>query len=115
MISTFYLFSLAFMSNEIYHIFNRKWLDLLYKNKNPENMRRVDIVYYLLRVFCVFWTIAGIFSFCWGFFIGLALAALFKFAAYHADEDLYNLYSLYLYPFISLVLYLSIFMAWLIR
>lgn len=115
MIDAFYLLAAAFLSNEIYHIFNRKRLDLLYEKKQPENIRKIDIFYYLLRVGSAIWPFVGLFSSLWGLFAGLILASFFKFAIYHANEEFYKAYSLLIYPMISIVIYSLIFIFGFIR
>jgi len=115
MISAFYFLALLFFLNEVYHLFNKNRLDLLFEKKDPENIRKIDIIYYVLRVGSAIWPFIGLFSSYWGLFSGIILAGLFKFAAYHADDILYSAYSRYFYPIISMIIYLSIFIVGFIR
>ena len=108
MIEAFYAILALFALNEIYHVANRKRLDLLFEKKEPENMRKMDIVHYLLQVLSVVWPIIGLFSSMWPFFIGLMLAGLLKFAIYHVNERAYLAYSNIAYPVILIALYASI-------
>ena len=115
MIDIFYFLAALFVANEIYHLLNRKRLDLLFEKKQLENMRRIDIFYYLLRVGSAIWPFVGLFSSLWGFFAGLILASFLKFAIYHANEEFYKAYSLAIYPIISLIIYSLIFVLGFIR
>lgn len=108
MIEAFYAMVAAFAINEIYHVFNRKRLDLLFKNKDPENMRKMDILYYLVRVLSALWPIIGLFSSMWPMFAALILASLLKFAFYHISEKSYIAYSILAYPLISISIYVVI-------
>ena len=108
MIEAFYAMVAAFAINEIYHVFNRKRLDLLFKNKEPENMRKTDIVYYLVRVLSVVWPIIGLFSSMWPMFAALILASLMKFVLYHISEKSYLAYSILAYPLICISIYVVI-------
>lgn len=108
MIQAFYAMVAAFALNEIYHSFNRKRLDLLFAKKQPENMRRMDILYYLVRVLSAVWPFIGLFSSMWPMFACLILASLLKFVFYHISEKSYAVYSLFLYPLISISIYVAI-------
>ena len=40
----------AFIFSEIYHFYNKKRLDLIFKNKNIETIKKVDIVFYITKL-----------------------------------------------------------------
>lgn len=107
MIEAFYAVVALFALNDIYYIFNRKRLDLLFKNKEPENMRRLDIAHYLLKVLSVVWPIIGLFSSIWPMFVAIMLTAGLRFALYHASKEAYQIYSK-AFPAISISIYVAI-------
>jgi hypothetical protein len=115
MIEAFYAMVAIFSLNEIYHAFNRKRLDLLFKNKEPENMRKMDILYYLIRVLSAVWPLIGLFSSAWALFLCLIFASVLKFALYHIEERYYRAYSIIAYPIISIAVYIAIFCVKFIR
>jgi len=108
MIEAFYAILVLFALNEIYHVFNRKRLDLLFEKKEPENMRKMDILYYLIRILSAVWPIIGLFSSMWPMFAALILASLLKFAFYHINEKSYIAYYILAYPLISISIYVVI-------
>lgn len=107
MILGFYATLVAFIFAEIYHVFNRKRLDLIFKNKTVESIRKVDIVFYMAKLLSIFWPIIGLFSSFSGLFMLLITINLLKFALYHASDTLYKAYISVL-PWMNVAVYLSI-------
>jgi hypothetical protein len=107
MISAFYAVLVVFILNEIYHFLNRKRLDLLFKNKDVDQMRKMDIIYYLAKVAAVIWPMIGLFSSMWPMFLALIVAGLLQFAFYHISEKSYSVYSAF-HPLIKVSIYVAI-------
>ncbi len=114
MISAFYAVLVVFILNEIYHYFNKSRLDLLFKNKDVEHIRKADVAYYLAKVAAVIWPMIGLFSSMWPMFLALIVAGLLQFAFYHINEKSYSVYSA-LHPLIKVSIYAAILVMKFIR
>lgn len=107
MISGFYAMLFAFIFAEIYHVFNRKRLDLIFKNKNVESIGKFDIFFYIAKLLSIFWPILGLFSSFGGLFMLIIAINLMKFALYHTSDSLYKHY-IRILPWMNVVVYISI-------
>lgn len=102
----FYLFLLIFIPVEIYYVYNKFRLDQKFSNKDLDSLRKLDIVYYVLRV--LYWV--SIFS---GIFINPLLFSIMlginiiKFPIYSINRKLYIIYDNIL-PILSILLILII-------
>lgn len=107
MILGFYAMLVAFIFAEIYHVFNRKRLDLIFKNKNVDSIKSVDIAFYMAKLLSIFWPIIGLFSSLSSLFLVIITINLLKFALYHASDSLYKVY-INVLPWMNVAVYLSI-------
>jgi hypothetical protein len=107
MITTFYLMLLAFVFAEIYHFFNKKRLDLIFKNKDVETIKKIDIVFYLSKLLSIFWPIVGLFTVFNNLFLFVIFINLLKFLIYHLNDDFYKIYIKFL-PWMNVCVYLTI-------
>jgi hypothetical protein len=92
MIVVFYLVLILFILNEIFYFSNRKRLDLFFNKKDPSKIKRVDILYYLIKVTSIPWPIIGLFSSFSGLFSVVILLSVFKFIFYHISRRFYDVY-----------------------
>lgn len=107
MIKLFYLSLLIFIFNEIFYFSNRKRLDLFFKKKDPSQIKKIDILYYLIKILSIVWPIIGLFSsFKYLFFI-ILLLSIFKFILYHLFKNIYGIY-LNIYPILLILVYIII-------
>ena len=107
MITGFYLMLFAFIFSEIYHFFNKKRLDLIFKNKDTKTIRKVDIVFYMSKLLSIFWPIIGLFSSFSQLFLLIIVINLMKFFFYHLNDRLYKVYINAL-PWMNVVVYITI-------
>ena len=97
----------AFIFSEIYHFFNKKRLDLIFKNKDVETIKKIDIVFYMTKLLSIFWPVIGLFSSFSDLFMLLIIINLLKFLIYHLNDYLYKLY-IKILPWTNVVLYMTI-------
>ena len=95
-----------FICNEIYYITNRDRLNQNFENKDIESIRKIDLVYYIIRVLYWGWLMYGIFI-PNIYYISLFTVGFIKFPLYHIDKKLYLIYDLVL-PIISISLLISL-------
>jgi len=107
MIVTFYIIIFSFIFSEIYHFFNKKRLDIIFKNKDIDTIRKSDGIFYILKILSIIWPIIGLFSSFIDIFLLLIVFNLIKFIFYHISETTYNYY-IRILPFINITLYLII-------
>ncbi len=107
MIIGFYAMLFAFIFSEVYHFFNKKRLDLIFKNKNIETIKKVDIFFYMTKLLSIFWPIIGIFSGLSHLFLFIIFINLLKFVFYHLNDFLYKNYINFL-PWMNVVVYIYI-------
>jgi len=107
MIVAFYAAIFAFIFAEIYYVFNRKRLDLIFKNKNVESIRKIDIAFYMSKLLSIFWPIVGLFSSFSSLFLLIITINLLKFAIYHTSGPIYKVYIKVL-PWMNVAAYISI-------
>lgn len=107
MIVAFYAMLFVFIFSEIYHVFNKKRLDLIFKNKNVETIKKVDIVFYLSKLLSIFWPLIGLFSSFSDFFMLIMIVNLMKFLFYHLNDNLYKIY-IKILPWVNITIYLTI-------
>jgi hypothetical protein len=107
MITGFYLTLFAFIFAEIYHFFNKKRLDLIFKNKNVENIKKLDIVFYMMKLLSIFWPLIGLFSSFGDIFMLIIVVNLIKFLFYHLNDRIYKVY-INILPWINISIYLTI-------
>jgi len=103
MIIFFYTFLLSFIWNELYYILNRKRLNTNFENKDIDSMRKMDLIYYSIRVLYWIWMIIGMFSGMSTFFIILFSLGFLKFPLYHTSSKIYKIYD-YILPFSSIII-----------
>jgi hypothetical protein len=108
MITIYWSFYLLFSLNEIYHLFNRDRLNLLFEKKSQNQMYKIDVFYYLLRVMSTFWVILGLFSSMWPLMCGLIILFFMQFALYHANYKIYSIY-VSIYPIINMIIFAILF------
>jgi hypothetical protein len=97
----------AFIFSEIYHFFNKKRLDLIFKNKETKNIRKIDIVFYMSKLLSIFWPIVGLFSSFSHLFLLIIVMNLMKFVFYHLNDNIYKVYISAL-PWMNVVVYITI-------
>lgn len=107
MITGFYAMLFAFIFSEIYHFFNKKRLDLIFKNKETKTIRKIDIVFYMSKLLSIFWPIVGLFSSFSHLFLLIIVINLMKFVFYHLNDNIYKLYISAL-PWMNVVVYITI-------
>ena len=103
-----YLFSLIFIWMEIYYVFNKLKLDDNFRNRDISKSSKLDIIYYLLRIFYFFWLIQGIFTNQYELFLLLISLRFLSFPFYHISKRLYVIWSNIL-PSISMIFIMIIF------
>jgi len=107
MIAIFYSMLFAFIFAEIYHFYNRKRLDLIFKNKSLKTIRKADIAFYISKTLSIFWPAIGLMSSFYELFMLLIVINLMKFVLYHININAYKAYILLL-PFANVAIYMSI-------
>lgn len=107
MITGFYMMLFAFILSEIYHFFNKKRLDLIFKNKDMETIRKVDIIFYMSKLLSIFWPVIGLFSGFSHLFMLIIAINLLKFMIYHLEDNIYKVY-IRLLPWMNVVVYITI-------
>lgn len=107
MITGFYVMLFAFIFAEIYHFFNKKRLDLIFKNKDVETIKKIDIVFYMTKLLSIFLPIVGLFSSFSELFMLLIIINLLKFLIYHLNDHLYKFY-IKILPWANVTLYMTI-------
>ena len=107
MITGFYAMLFAFIFSEIYHFFNKKRLDLIFKNKDIKTIRKIDIVFYMSKLLSIFWPIVGLFSSFSHLFLLIIVMNLMKFVFYHLNDNIYKVYINAL-PWMNVVVYIVI-------
>lgn len=107
MITIFYLFLILFITNEIFYFSNRKRLDIFFKKKDPSQIKKIDILYYLIKIMSTVWPIIGLFSSFKGLFLIVLSLGLSKLLFYHLSKKFYNVY-VDVYPIILISVYLTI-------
>lgn len=108
------MMSSALLLNEIYYIFNKGRLDLIFSKKDVSSIKKSDVLYYLLKVSSVIWPIVGLFSYMWPMFLGFIFLGLSKFMLYHISEKAYYRY-LKAHPYLLIAAYAAILAAKFIR
>ncbi len=99
--------SSVLMLNEIYYIFNKGRLDLIFSKKDVASIKKADILYYLLKVSSVIWPVVGLFSAMWPMFLGFIALGISKFMVYHISEEAYNRY-VKAHPYLLIAAYAAI-------
>jgi hypothetical protein len=107
MITGFYLMFFAFIFAEIYHFFNKKRLDLIFKNKDIETIRKIDIAFYMAKLLSIFWPIIGLFSSFGELFMFIIIINILKFLVYHLNDKIYKFY-INILPWVNVILYTTI-------
>lgn len=107
MITIFYSMLFVFIFAEIYHFYNRKRLDLIFKNKSLKTIRKVDIAFYISKTLSIFWPAIGLMSSLYELFMLLIVINLMKFVLYHININVYKAYILLL-PFANVAIYILI-------
>jgi hypothetical protein len=107
MVVGFYLTLILFILNEIFYFSNRKRLDIFFKKKDPSQIKKVDIFYYLIKVTSVPWPIIGLFSSFSGLFLIIIILGILKFLLYHISKKFYDAY-VNIYPILIISVYLTI-------
>lgn len=107
MIEIFYSMLAAFIFAEIYHFMNRERLDLIFKKKILNSIKKMDVVFYISKTLSIFWPIIGLFSSHDDMFMLLIVVNLAKFALYHINGGIYRAYIMAL-PWINIAIYISI-------
>ena len=107
MITGFYAMLFAFIFSEIYHFYNKKRLDLIFKNKDTETIRKVDILFYMSKLLSIFWPIVGLFSSFSHLFLFIIVMNLMKFVFYHLHDNIYKAY-INVLPWMNVITYIII-------
>jgi len=107
MIVVFYLLLILFILNEIFYFSNRKRLDLFFTKKDPSKIKKIDIIYYLIKVTSIPWPIIGLFSSFSGLFSIIIIINILKFVLYHLSKRFYDVY-VNLNPLLIISVYLTI-------
>ena len=101
----FYLFSLFFIANEIFYVFNKTRLDTYFVDKEISSIPKWDIYYYIFRILFWIWLFIGIFTTQYTLFITLICAILLKLPFFHINKKLYIIWD-NLIPTISIIIML---------
>jgi hypothetical protein len=107
MITGFYAMLFVFIFSEIYHFYNKKRLDLIFKNKDTKTIKKFDIFFYMSKLLSIFWPLIGLFSSFNHFFLLIIVMNLMKFVFYHLNDNIYKLYISVL-PWMNVVVYITI-------
>ena len=107
MIVVFYLVLVLFILNEIFYLSNKNRLDIFFKKKDPSKIKKIDIIYYLIKVASVIWPFFGLFSSFKGLFLIVISLGLSKFLFYHFSKRFYDVY-VNIYPLLIISAYLTI-------
>ena len=100
----FYIILAILTINEIIFLFDRKRLNVRFKNKDVEKVKLLDVSVYLFKTISIFWPVIGLFTkFKWLFLLIIVLN-IFKFIAYHINKFSYSVY-IYILPFIIVLIY----------
>ncbi len=100
----FYIILGVLILNELLFAFNRKRLNINFRNKDIEKVSLVDVSIYLLKSISFIWPIIGLFSSFYLLFLSVIVLSLFKFITYHINSLLYSAY-IYILPFLVIVIY----------
>jgi len=103
----FYLALILFTLNEIFYFSNRKRLDIFFKKKDSSQIKKIDILYYLIKTTSIIWPIIGLFSSCSVLFLMIILLGFTKFLLYHISNRIYKVY-VDLHPILLISIYLTI-------
>ena len=104
MIYIFYTILFILIINEFLFIFNRKRLNINFKNKNIEKVKFIDVHIYLVKTISIFWPIIGLFSSFYYLFGLIIILNISKFIIYHINILLYSFY-IYILPFLIVIIY----------
>jgi hypothetical protein len=100
----FYIILGVLIVNEFLFIYNRKRLNVNFKNKDIEKVTFIDVSMYLLKSISFIWPIIGLFSSFYLLFLLVIVLNILKFVAYHINRLLYSVY-IYILPFLVIVIY----------
>ena len=103
----FYLTLVLFILNEAFYFSNRKRLDIFYKKKDPSQIKKIDIFYYLIKITSVIWPVIGLFSSFGGLFLTVICLSVIKFLLYHLFNRFYKTY-VDLHPILLISVYITI-------
>jgi hypothetical protein len=104
MIYLFYIILAILTINEIIFLFDRKRLNVRFRNKDVEKVKLLDVSVYLFKTISIFWPVIGLFTkFHWLFLLVIVLN-IFKFIAYHINNLSYSVY-IFILPFIIILIY----------
>lgn len=101
---------LFLISNEVYYLFNRKRLDSMFKSKSPECMKKLDMVYYIVRLLSLPFVVYGLFGSMSVIFTWILSIWVFKIVLYHISERAYSFSTLHfpIFTLVNIVSYMTI-------
>jgi hypothetical protein len=105
MILFFYLLAFIFVWSEFFHIYNKQRLDVNFKKKDIQSIRKIDIVFYLSRFLFITWMIVGLWTQLYIVFAVLLGLTLIKFPIYHTDKKLFAVWD-NLLPLVNIIVLL---------
>lgn len=111
MINLFYIMLLVFVVSDVYYLTNRKRLSVNFQRKDIMSVRRLDLVYYLLKAISSAWPIIGLFTPFYAGFVAVIILWVLKFVSYHTSSRFYSVY-VYAVPVLVSVIYTYVFACW---
>lgn len=103
----FYLLPILFIFNTIFYLKNRLYLDSRADEKDLNDARLSEGLYYLIVLIYFFWCLFGIILTDDITFIILSSIWFTKFIIFHINKKAYMVYN-YLYPYMQIILMLYI-------
>lgn len=107
--SFFNLFSIFFIFMFYIQLFRDKKLEFN-KTYNTDNISKIDIFYYLFKVFYWIWLPIGYFKNQSESFYLLLIFGILNFIIYHINKKMYIFYNKIIYPVICIMILLYIFL-----
>ncbi len=107
MITIFYLFLFLFILNDLFYLSNKDRLDVFFKNKNQNQIKKIDFFYYLLRIVSIIWPFIGLLSSFSDFFLLVIFLNFIKYIIYHILSRFYDIY-VKIHPILLISIYITI-------
>lgn len=85
--------TIAFVLNDVYHLFNHKRMANNYEKRDVMAVRRLDLVHYVVKTLSVVWPFIGIFTPYYHYFLCVIVLWILKFLSYHISKRVYSIYS----------------------
>lgn len=89
---TFYFLTIFYIWSEIYYVYNKKKLDISFRNKDISSITKLDLLFYICKFTFFIWIIFGLWSSQKDLFILLFVLNFIKFPFFHISKKLYAIW-----------------------